>query len=196
MTAQARGCPLRLSLSPTPIRGRQQRRNSQGSQATVRFEARSRRCPQRARGPPTPRKRRDVQHHLPIRLPMHLTSLLVGHARAQGMERFGDGHGGRRRRRTRGQVSGVRRPLHLCGGAAQTRSSAWKIFSGRTRRGHASRAPDRPMRSLRTSVIDTYREKGVGEGGQVDAHRMMGAGMLVNAVRMRAPVHTLADQCG
>ena len=52
------------------------------------------------------------------------------------------------------------------------------------------------MRSLRASVIDAYREKGVGEGGQVDARRMMGGGTLVNAVRMRALVHTLADQCG
>ena len=52
------------------------------------------------------------------------------------------------------------------------------------------------MRSSRSSVIDTYREKGVGEGGQVDARRMTDSGMLVNAVRMKAPVHTLADQCG
>ena len=50
--------------------------------------------------------------------------------------------------------------------------------------------------SFANSVINTYREKGVGEGGQVDARRMMGVGMLVNAVRMRAPVHTFADQCG
>ena len=33
-------------------------------------------------------------------------------------------------------------------------------------------------------------------GRWTHARRMMGGGTLVNAVRMRAPVHTLADQCG